>query len=76
MDRPGWVMWQSRRNQAGLLLVGDGVVGNRVLFWPLVGISCLLVVLTEIVVKQPVVILRTAFRDKIRASGCQHRSGV
>lgn len=53
--------------------MGDGVVGNRVLFWPLVSMSCLLVVLTEIVVKRPVVILRTAFRDKIRASGCQHR---
>lgn len=36
-DGFGWVTRENRRNQAELLvLVGDGVVENRVLFWPVV----------------------------------------
>lgn len=35
------------------ILVGDGVAGHRVLFWPLVNLSCLLIILTEIEVNGP-----------------------
>lgn len=48
-------------------MVDDGVAGNRVLFWPLVSLSCLLVILMEIDANGPTVIQRPAFRDKIRA---------
>ena len=43
-----------------------GIVANRVLFWPA---SCLADIVMERVVKRPAMILKTAFRDKIMASG-------
>ena len=49
----------------------------RYLFW---STSCPVDILMERVVKQPAVILKTVFRDKIMASGvsdlCQQRSAV
>lgn len=47
-------------------MLGDGVVRNRVLFWPSISLSFLLVIQMEIDIKWPAVIERLTFRDKIR----------